>query len=105
MKEKHYTYEVATKDLISFANWIVDSKIPLCDRRCEYKKIKGNLVSINSSCSRQMCPDTILSIIMDRINLKGDKTFREEHTENFKALMSKNEVEDIMVNAYKKKGK
>ena len=73
MKEKDYTYEVAMKDLVSFANWIVDSRIPLCDRRCEYKKLDTKLVKINSSCNRSMCPDIVLSVIMDRINFKGEK--------------------------------
>lgn len=56
--------------LLEFVDWILESKIPLCDKRCLIKDIDTKFGNVKSNyCERESCPDLVLKLLVDNIRI------------------------------------
>lgn len=61
-------------ELLKFVDWILESKIPLCDKRCERKEINTSMGTVKTNeCKSESCPDLILKLLVD--NLRFDVNY------------------------------
>ena len=56
------------RPLLKFVDWILESKINLCDKRCLMKDIDTEFGNIKSNyCERESCPDIVLKLLADNV--------------------------------------
>ena len=56
------------RPLLKFVDWILESKIHLCDKRCLMKDIDTEFGNVKSNyCKRESCPDLVLKLLADNV--------------------------------------
>ena len=56
------------RELVRFCDWILNSKISLCDKRCLMQDIDTEFGNIKSNyCQRESCPDLVLKLLLDSV--------------------------------------
>ena len=56
------------RELVKFCDWILNSKISLCDKRCLMQDIDTEFGNIKSNyCERESCPDLVLKLLLDSV--------------------------------------
>ncbi|MDD4689056.1 MAG: hypothetical protein PHE51_04840 [Eubacteriales bacterium] len=59
--------------LLKFVDWILENKIPLCDKRCLIKDIDTEFGNVKSNyCERETCPDLILKLLSDNVRSRQE---------------------------------
>lgn len=63
------------RQLLTFVNWILESNIPLCDKRCLMKDVDTEVGNVRTnSCNRETCPEFVLKSLVDNVRIEYDRT-------------------------------
>jgi len=58
----------SARELVNFGDWILASKIQLCDKRCLMQNIETGFGKVkNNQCDRESCPDLVLKLLLDNV--------------------------------------
>ena len=58
----------SARELVNFGDWILASKIQLCDKRCLMQNIETDFGKVKSNqCDRESCPELVFKLLLDNV--------------------------------------
>lgn len=58
----------SARELVNFGDWILASKIQLCDKRCLMQNIETDFGKVTSNqCDRESCPELVFKLLLDNV--------------------------------------